>query len=151
MARRRHAAALAIFIVVAMGAMSAEACGSRGADEEPAFDTDADAGIEASTVDAGSDATSPRARCAVDSDCKAPNGCYTPHCDGVLGACTFSLCEPKGRNCAQGRCDANLTCGEPKDYGLRTTSYRVEGASLGCSASASRCFAAVHPFAEGSP
>src|SRR4051794_23482181 len=56
-------------------------------------------------------------KCKQDSDCIAPNTCYTPHCDTVLGACTYALCEAKGRTCAAGVCNTTtFACSDPQPY-----------------------------------
>jgi hypothetical protein len=85
--------------------------------------------------------------CTRDVDCVAPNGCYTPHCDTVLGACTYALCEAKDRTCARGVCDpTTFTCSEPSPYGFLSTSYGVGGATSGCGPNPAACVAAVFPF-----
>lgn len=85
--------------------------------------------------------------CTRDLDCIAPNGCYTPHCDTVLGACTYALCEAKDRTCAKGVCDpATFTCSEPTPYGFVATSYDVNGATSGCGPNPAACVAALFPF-----
>jgi hypothetical protein len=85
--------------------------------------------------------------CARDVDCVAPNGCYTPHCDTVLGACTYALCEPKDRTCARGVCDtATFACSDPLPYGFRSTSYDVTGVTSGCGPKPESCVAAAFPF-----
>jgi hypothetical protein len=85
--------------------------------------------------------------CAHDIDCVAPNGCYTPHCDAVLGACTYALCEAKDRACAKGTCDlATFTCSAPQPYGFASTSYPVTAATSGCGQRPEACVAAIFPF-----
>lgn len=115
-----------------------------GIEEQPLRAPDAAPDVEvASTPDAA-----PRdERCTKDSDCAAPNGCYTPHCDTVLGACTYALCEAKGRACAAGACNAATgTCEAERDYGFRTTTYRAPGLTSGCGPDPDACVAAVFPF-----
>lgn len=101
-------------------------------------------------ADAGADAVTTRPpfeACTRDVDCVAPNGCYTPHCDTVVGACTYALCEAKDRTCAMGTCDlATFTCSAPASYGFGTTTYDVNGATSGCGPNPSACVAAVFPF-----
>lgn len=106
---------------------------------------DADAGVD---VVEEADASRPVVEaCTSDADCVAPNGCYTPHCDTVLGACTYALCEAKGRTCAMGVCDpATFACSEPAPYGFVSTSYDVSGATSGCGPNPASCVAAVFPF-----
>lgn len=85
--------------------------------------------------------------CTRDQDCVAPNGCYTPHCDTILGACTYALCEAKGRTCAMGVCDTKtFACSEPQAYGFRATSYDVPAVTSGCGPSPESCVAAAFPF-----
>ncbi|MBX3190187.1 MAG: hypothetical protein KF819_24380 [Labilithrix sp.] len=85
--------------------------------------------------------------CNADVDCVAPNGCYTPRCDTVLGACTYALCPSKARACAAGVCDTTtFTCKGERPYGFDTTSYAVIGATSGCGPNASACVAAVFPY-----
>ena len=85
--------------------------------------------------------------CTRDQDCKAPNGCYTPHCDTVLGACTYALCEAKDRSCAIGTCDTRtFTCSEPQPYGFQATTYPLPGVTSGCGPSPESCVAAAFPF-----
>jgi hypothetical protein len=101
--------------------------------------------------DAGSDAP-PEARgafegCSKDSDCLAPNACYTPHCDSVLGACTYALCEAKDRTCAVGTCDPKtFACSDPQSYGFHATTYHVTGVTLGCGPTPEACVASAFPF-----
>jgi hypothetical protein len=105
-------------------------------------------------VDASDDApaVSPASRpafeaCARDVDCVPPNACYTPHCDTVLGACTYALCEAADRTCAAGVCDpATFACSDPIPYGFRSTSYDVNAATSGCGPNPAACVAAVFPF-----
>ena len=86
-------------------------------------------------------------RCSADSDCIAPNACYTPHCDRVLGACTYALCEAKGETCAMGQCDvATSTCTPPSRYGFRSASYSVLEVTSGCGPNPESCVAAAFPF-----
>jgi hypothetical protein len=86
-------------------------------------------------------------RCTRDVDCVAPNACYTPHCDTVLGACTYALCEAKGRTCAKGVCDPKtFACSDPLPYGFLSTSYQVKGATSGCGPNPGACVAAAFPF-----
>ena len=65
--------------------------------------------LRAVAEDAGSDADEGGRpvveSCTRDQDCVAPNACYTPHCDPILGACTYALCEARDRTCAMGVCD----------------------------------------------
>lgn len=85
--------------------------------------------------------------CTRDVDCVAPNGCYTPHCDTVLGACTYSLCEPKDRTCARGVCNTStFVCSDPLPYGFLSTSYDVPGVTSGCGPKPESCVAAAYPF-----
>ncbi len=89
----------------------------------------------------------PLETCTRDQDCAPPNGCYTPHCDAVLGACTYALCEAKGRTCAMGTCDEKtFACSEPQAYGFRATSYKVPGVTSGCGPNPESCVAAAFPF-----
>ena len=138
--------ALAGVAGLALGAfcMFSGACDSEPA-EAPG--SDVEAGSDAPIADGPFEARPPSERCTADVDCTPPNGCYAPHCDVVLGACTYALCEAKGRACAAGRCDTKaFTCSAAKDYGLRTTRYKVDATTLGCATSASACFAAIYPF-----
>jgi hypothetical protein len=85
--------------------------------------------------------------CTRDQDCIPPNACYTPHCDTVLGACTYALCEAKDRTCAMGTCDTRtFACSEPQAYGFRSTSYDVPGITSGCGPNPESCVAAAFPF-----
>jgi hypothetical protein len=93
------------------------------------------------------DAATPLApsRCALDTDCVPPNPCYTAHCDTVVGACAYALCEAP-RACAMATCNPNgFTCEDTVDYGFRTTRYGVPDVTLGC-ASPNDCVAAAFPF-----
>ncbi len=86
-------------------------------------------------------------KCSSDSDCKPPNACYTPHCDRVLGACTYALCETSGTTCSIGTCDKDsLKCASPKPYGFRTTTYPAPGATSGCGPDPDACVGAMFPF-----
>jgi hypothetical protein len=86
-------------------------------------------------------------KCAVDTDCVAPNACYTPHCDTVLGACTYALCEAKGRTCAMGACNtATFACSDPLPYTFRTSTYDIPGVTSGCGPNPNACVAAAFPF-----
>ncbi len=108
-----------------------------------------DQGTRPPPEDAGSETDSDRTfeACTRDQDCKAPNGCYTPHCDAVLGACTYALCEAKDRSCAMGTCDMRtFTCSEPQAYGFQTTRYDLPGVTSGCGPSPESCVAAAFPF-----
>lgn len=114
-----------------------------GIEEQPvrAAPQDASAGADGA---GGRPALEP---CTRDGDCVAPNGCYTPHCDAVLGACTYALCEAKGRTCAMGTCDrTTFACSEPQAYGFRATSYDVPDVSSGCGPNPADCVAAAFPF-----
>jgi hypothetical protein len=145
--------ATAAIVAVACGllATSAQACSSSSNDAPP---PPAEAGsvLDAAAVvsDAQPDAkTGDKTRCTADNDCRPPNGCYTGHCDVVLGACAYALCEPEGRTCAAGRCDPSTSkCFPPADYSFRATRYKIDGATLGCAANpnASACVAAIYPF-----
>ncbi len=85
--------------------------------------------------------------CRRDVDCVAPNGCYTPHCDTVLGACTYALCEAKDRTCARGVCNTStFVCSDPLPYGFLATSYDVDGVTSGCGPKPEACVAAAFPF-----
>ncbi|CAN5786028.1 hypothetical protein BH11MYX4_BH11MYX4_35970 [soil metagenome] len=85
--------------------------------------------------------------CTRDQDCVAPNGCYTPHCDTVLGACTYALCEAKDRTCTIGTCDTRtFPCSGEQAYGFQATTYDIPGATSGCGASPESCVAAAFPF-----
>ncbi len=85
--------------------------------------------------------------CMRDVDCVAPNGCYTPHCDTVLGACTYALCEAKDRTCARGVCNTtSFACSDPLPYGFLATSYEVDGVTSGCGPKPESCVAAAFPF-----
>jgi hypothetical protein len=115
-----------------------------GIEEQPLRGVLEDASTEGGEAEAG---PGPLESCTRDQDCVAPNGCYTPHCDTVLGACTYALCEAKGRTCAMGTCDrTTFACSEPQAYGFRTTSYDVPGVTSGCGANPDSCVAAVFPF-----
>jgi hypothetical protein len=105
--------------------------------------------------DAGADAveepdSAPRPSfeaCTRDADCIAPNGCYTPHCDTVLGACTYALCEAKGKACAKGTCDTNtFVCTDPLPYGFLATRYDVSEVTSGCGPKPDACVAAAFPY-----
>jgi hypothetical protein len=85
--------------------------------------------------------------CVRDVDCVAPNGCYTPHCDTVLGACTYALCEAKDRTCARGICNTTtFACSDALPYGFLAASYDVGGVTSGCGPKPEACVAAVVPF-----
>lgn len=102
----------------------------------------ADAGIDA--AEAGRPTFE---KCARDTDCLAPNACYTAKCDTVLGACTYALCEAKGRTCAIGNCDTKtFACSDPQPYGFVSTSYDVSGVTSGCGPNPRACVAAAFPF-----
>ena len=123
------------------------ACGTDSTDDAPPPLVVESGAPETSILDAADEPRVPHAHCTADVDCVAPNACYTAHCDLVLGACTYALCEAKGRACSAGHCDvAKSTCDAPQDYGLRTTRYEIGGATLGCPTSANDCFAAIYPF-----
>jgi hypothetical protein len=88
-------------------------------------------------------------RCVTDADCMPPNGCYTPRCDTVLGACVYTICESKLRACRASRCAPGpLTCdpNAERDYAFKTTGFNVPDVSLGCLGDPSACVVAVHPF-----
>jgi hypothetical protein len=86
-------------------------------------------------------------KCKRDADCIAPNTCFTPHCDTVLGACTYALCEAKGRTCAAGVCNtATFACSDPQPYSFITTRYDVPNVTSGCGPSPNDCVAAAFPF-----
>lgn len=135
---------------LALGAGAAvvmQACADDVDPGDAAAPTDAEAGSDASAADAPVDAPRSKDRCTADVDCKPPNGCYSPHCDVVLGACTYALCEPKGRACAAGRCNTTtMTCSDANDYAFRTTRYKLAAMGLGCPSNATACFAAIYPF-----
>lgn len=106
---------------------------------------------EAGEPDAGPDTALPARpafeKCSADSDCIAPNGCYTPHCDRVLGACTYALCESRGTTCSIGTCNtATFACESPSSYGFRTATYGVSGVTSGCGPNPDECVAAMYPF-----
>ena len=106
---------------------------------------------EAGEIDAGLDTGPPQRpafeKCTVDSDCTAPNACYTPHCDRALGACTYALCESKGTTCSAGTCDTTrFSCESPTPYGFRTATYGVAGVTSGCGPNPDACVAAMYPF-----
>jgi hypothetical protein len=85
--------------------------------------------------------------CTRDVDCVAPNGCYTPHCDTVLGACTYALCETKDRTCARGVCDTStFVCSDALPHGFLATSYDVRNVTSGCGPKPESCVAAAYPF-----
>jgi len=85
--------------------------------------------------------------CTRDVDCIAPNGCYTPHCDTVLGACTYALCEAKDRTCARGVCNTSTyVCSDALPYGFLATSYEATGVTSGCGPKPESCVAAAYPF-----
>jgi len=85
--------------------------------------------------------------CTRDVDCVAPNGCYTPHCDTVLGACTYALCETKDRTCARGVCDTStFVCSDALPYGFLATQYDVRNVTSGCGPKPESCVAAAYPF-----
>ncbi len=113
-----------------------------GIEEQPLRSGPEDASAE--DVGSGKPSFEP---CARDQDCAPPNGCLTPHCDTVLGACTYALCEAKDRTCAMGTCDtATFACSEPQSYGFHSTSYDVPALTLGCAPTPERCVASVFPF-----
>lgn len=111
-------------------------------------------GMRAAPEDAGTDATDAAdgARpafeaCSRDIDCVAPNGCYTPHCDSVLGACTYALCEAPGQTCSKGTCNtATNACSDPLPYGFLASSYDVPGVTSGCGPKPEACVAAAFPY-----
>ena len=85
--------------------------------------------------------------CSRDIDCVAPNGCYTPHCDAVLGACTYALCEAPGKTCSKGTCNTSTgACSDPLPYGFLATSYDVPGVTSGCGPKPEACVAAAFPY-----
>lgn len=140
-ARRRVVAAL-------MGGFcTVAACNTvLGIDEQGARPVPDDAGSD-SREETEAGARPALERCTRDVDCVAPNACYTPHCDTVLGACTYALCEAKDRTCAKGVCDPKtFTCSDPRPYGFVSTSFRVEGATSGCGPNPGGCVAAAFPF-----
>lgn len=105
-----------------------------------------DAGIEAAP-DVQQQERPPLEPCTRDVDCVPPNGCYTPHCDTVVGACTYALCEAKGKTCAMGTCNTDtFACSDPLPYTLRATSYDVPDVTSGCGADPTACVAAAFPF-----
>jgi hypothetical protein len=137
--RRRAFGALAAL------ATAAVACNALLGIEEKGAKPDIADGGDAGVIDRP-DAPLATDKCTTDSDCVPPNGCYTPHCNTTLGACAYALCEAPGRACAVGACDpAKLTCGDPRDYAMRTTSYSVTGIALGCR-KAGLCVAAAFPY-----
>jgi hypothetical protein len=114
-------------------------------DERPRRPPVAEAAAPDAPVDTGP--TAPAERCTKDSDCIPPNGCYTPHCDTVLSACTYALCEESGRSCSIGTCnEATFRCGDYRSYGFRSGTYSVPAVTLGCQTMADGCVAAVFPF-----
>ena len=132
--------------VVSVGAGALVGCNLVfGIEEQPLRAIPDDASAEADGD--GADGGRPRESCTRDQDCLAPNGCYTPHCDTVLGACTYALCEAKDRTCAMGTCDMKtFACSEPQAYGFRSTSYDVPGITSGCGPNPESCVAAAFPF-----
>lgn len=108
-----------------------------------------DQGLRPGPEEAGAEGRSEQTfqACTRDQDCVAPNGCYTPHCDTVLGACTYALCEAKDRSCAMGTCDTRtFACSEPQAYGFQTTTYDLPAVTSGCGPSPESCVAAAFPF-----
>lgn len=148
MTRRRASRRVVVGIALAWSSGAALAgCNLiLGIDEEGPKVVPEEAG-EIATPDAGVDARPTFERCTVDSDCLAPNGCYTPHCDRALGACTYALCESKGTTCSAGTCDTTkLSCDSPTTYGFRTSTYGVAGVTSGCGPTPDACVAAMYPF-----
>ncbi len=129
-----------------MGAGAAVACNLvLGIDERSRSTPSMDAGPPETGVDAAP--PGPIERCAKDSDCVPPNGCYTPRCDRALGACTYALCDEPGRTCSIGVCnEATFTCGDFKTYGFRTGGYPIPNVTLACATMADGCAAAIFPF-----
>lgn len=118
-----------------------------GIEESPTRPIPEDAAV-ADVTDAADAATRPPfERCTRDTDCVAPNACYTPHCDTVLGACTYALCEAKGRTCAAGVCNtATFACSDAQPYSFVSTRYDVSGVTSGCGADPAACVAAAFPY-----
>jgi hypothetical protein len=117
-----------------------------GIDEQGMRAEAVDGGTEAG--DAADSSTRPAFEaCSRDIDCVAPNGCYTPHCDPVLGACTYGLCEAAGKTCSKGTCNmATGACSDPLPYGFLATSYDVPGVTSGCGPKPETCVAAAFPY-----
>jgi hypothetical protein len=135
-----------IATLIAVGATLAACNAVLGIEEQGARHVPDDAGLDANGEGEGG-ARPALERCTRDLDCVAPNGCYTPHCDTVLGACTYALCEAKDRTCAKGVCDpATFACSEPLPYGFLATTYDVKGATSGCGPNPNACVAAAFPF-----
>jgi hypothetical protein len=114
-----------------------------GIDEQAAREVPAEAG----EAEAGPPPRPAFEACTRDVDCVAPNGCYTPHCDTVLGACAYALCEAKDRTCARGVCDTSThVCSDALPYGFLSTSYELTGVTSGCGPKPESCVAAAYPF-----
>jgi hypothetical protein len=93
----------------------------------------------------GADAAPGGESCAQDSDCIAPDACYTPHCDTSHGRCWYGLCEVAGKACSAGSCNPTTRrCEGETDYGFRTTSFALT-ATPACTDPTS-CVAALWPF-----
>lgn len=111
-------------------------------------------GTRPEPTDAAPEAVAPEAGrrpafepCTRDIDCVAPNGCYTPHCDAVLGACTYALCEAPGKTCSKGTCNTTTgACSDPLPYGFLATSYDVPDVTSGCGPRPEACVAAAFPY-----
>jgi hypothetical protein len=84
--------------------------------------------------------------CSVDTDCKAPNGCFTGHCDPALHACRFDVC-PQTDPCKASTCTVSTgTCGAPATVKFHATSFAVALGAVGCGDAPQRCLAAAWPF-----
>lgn len=130
--------------VAAAGGVAAFGCNFvLGIEEREARPEDAGVDAEAPSVDGARPSGD---RCTTDSDCRAPNPCYKPHCDTTLGICRYALCEST-RACAAGVCNPQtLSCEDERDYGFRTTTYGLGTLTLGCKKNPSACVGAVYPF-----
>lgn len=98
--------------------------------------------VDTGPIDAGADAqaTPDAGPCAKDEDCVSTNACLKGRCDLARKACAFDVCHAAA--CSAATCDtAAKTCGAPKTYTLRPSTFKV-GAPAACG----RCIAAVHPY-----
>lgn len=82
--------------------------------------------------------------CLSDFDCSV-DGCLRGRCDPLLGRCDYLQCRDPAAACQVSACQGNTCGGANATYGFRSRSFAVAG-TLGCSLTAARCVAAVHPF-----
>lgn len=139
--RARFARALCVGLLVPLAALSA--CNLLfGIDEQGLRPLDSE--------DASADVHSPglsSVRCEADSDCVAPNGCYTPRCDTATKTCLYDLCPVSDKACSRRSCNPlTKTCEGEVTHGFRATTFPTPTIlPLGC-ADLADCVVAVWPF-----